>query len=85
MFLKVTISDEPIKVLSCVSCAFVESPKVLLSFLLSDYVFCQLHRLPEQHNCIFNHKEKGRQDARDKMVSPKKHIGTSLKRIDSDS
>lgn len=50
-----------------------------------DYVFCQLHRLPEQHNCIFDHKEKGRQDARDKMVSPKKHIGTSLKRIDSDS
>jgi len=50
-----------------------------------DYVFCQLHRLPEQHDCIFDHKEKGRQDARDKMVSPKKHIGTSLKRIDSDS
>lgn len=50
-----------------------------------DFVFCQMHRLPEQHDCIFDHKEKGRQDARDKMVSPKKHIGTSLKRIDSDS
>lgn len=50
---------------------------------VSDYVFCQLHRLPEQHDCIYDHKGKGRQDARDKMVSPKKHIGTSLKRIDS--
>jgi hypothetical protein len=50
-----------------------------------DYVFCQLHRLPEQHDCIYDHKEKGRQEAREKMVSPKKHVGTSLKRIDSDS
>jgi len=50
-----------------------------------DYIFCQLHRLPEQHDCIFNHKEKGRQAAREKMVSPKKHVGNSLKRIDSDS
>lgn len=50
-----------------------------------DYIFCPLHRLPEQHNCIFNHKESGRQEARDKMISPKKHVGTSLKRIDSDS
>ena len=55
-----------------------------LSFF-ADYVFCQLHRLPEQHNCIYDHKEKGRQEAREKMVSPKKHMGTSLKRIDSDS
>ena len=53
--------------------------------IFADYVFCQLHRLPEQHNCIYDHKEKGRQEAREKMVSPKKHMGTSLKRIDSDS
>jgi len=50
-----------------------------------DYVFCQMHRLPEQHDCIFDHKENGRAEARKKMVSPKKHMGTSLKRIDSDS
>ena len=57
----------------------------MASFLFADYVFCQLHRLPEQHDCIFDHKEKGREEARNKMVSPKKHMGTSLKRIDSDS
>lgn len=50
-----------------------------------DYVFCHLHRLPEQHDCMFDHKEHGRKEARDKMVSPKKHVGTSLKRLDSDT
>jgi len=50
-----------------------------------DYIFCQLHRLPEQHNCIYDHKEKGREAAREKMISPKKHVGNSLKRIDSDT
>ena len=52
---------------------------------VTDYVFCHLHRLPEQHDCIFDHKEHGRKEARDKMVSPKKHVGTSLKRLDSDT
>ena len=50
-----------------------------------ELVFCQLHRLPEQHDCIFDHKASGRKEAREKMVSPKKHMGTSLKRIVSDS
>jgi len=50
-----------------------------------DYVFCQLHRLPEQHDCDFDHKEHGRKEARDKMVSPKKHVGTTLRRLDSDT
>lgn len=49
------------------------------------YTFCELHRLPEQHACTYDHKESGRQEARDKMVSPKKHVGTSLRRLDSDS
>merc|ERR1712178_46215 len=49
-----------------------------------DYIFCQLHRLPELHNCIYDHKEKGREAAREKMISPKKHVGNSLKRIDSE-
>lgn len=49
-----------------------------------DYIFCQLHRLPEQHNCLFNHKEIGREAARQKMVSPKKHVGNSLRRLDSE-
>lgn len=48
-----------------------------------DYIFCPLHRLPEQHDCIYNHKEKGREAAREKMISPKKHVGNSLRRIDS--
>lgn len=47
------------------------------------YVFCQLHRLPEQHNCVFDHKESGRQEARKKMVSPgPKKVGRSFQRID---
>lgn len=50
-----------------------------------DYVFCQLHRLPEQHDCRFDHKEDGRQQAKEKMISPKKHAGTSIKRMDSSS
>lgn len=49
------------------------------------YTYCELHRLPEQHACTYDHKESGRKEAREKMVSPKKHVGTSLKRLDSDS
>jgi len=48
------------------------------------YVFCELHRLPEQHDCQYKHKEIGRQQALDKMISPKKHLGTTLRRLDSD-
>lgn len=48
-----------------------------------NYVFCQLHRLPEQHNCVFDHKESGRQEARKKMVIPgPKKVGRSFQRID---
>jgi len=49
------------------------------------YTYCELHRLPEQHACTYDHKESGRQEAREKMVSPKKHVGTSLRRLDSDT
>jgi len=49
------------------------------------YTYCELHRLPEQHACTYDHKENGRKEAREKMVSPKKHVGTTLKRLDSDS
>jgi predicted nucleic acid binding AN1-type Zn finger protein len=48
-------------------------------------VFCLLHRLPEQHNCTYDHKEDGRREARAKMVPARKHVGTTLKRLDSDS
>ncbi|KAK3093044.1 hypothetical protein FSP39_010450 [Pinctada imbricata] len=48
-----------------------------------DYVFCSLHRLPELHNCAFDHKEDGRREAREKMVKPTRHLGTSFKRLDS--
>lgn len=50
-----------------------------------DFIFCELHRLPEQHDCSYDHKGLGRKEARQKMVSPKKQVGTSLKRLDSDS
>lgn len=50
-----------------------------------DYVFCKAHRLPEQHNCTFDHKEDGRREAREKMIKPVRHLGTSFRRLDSDS
>ncbi|XP_062615769.1 AN1-type zinc finger protein 3-like [Saccostrea cucullata] len=50
-----------------------------------DYVFCSLHRLPELHNCEFDHKEDGRREAREKMVKPTRHLGTSFQRLDPDS
>ncbi|EDO40239.1 predicted protein [Nematostella vectensis] len=48
-----------------------------------EYVFCHLHRLPEQHDCIYDHKESGRREAREKMVTlgPRK-VGRSFQRID---
>lgn len=48
-------------------------------------VFCALHRLPELHNCDFDHKEDGRREAREKMVKPVRHLGTSFKRLDTDT
>lgn len=50
-----------------------------------DFVFCSLHRLPELHNCDFDHKEDGRREAREKMVKPTRHLGTSFQRLDPDS
>ena len=66
------------------ACLFAWYPQVhFTSFFLLDFVFCQLHRLPEQHNCVFDHKESGRQEARKKMVSPgPKKVGRSFQRID---
>ncbi|XP_060781311.1 AN1-type zinc finger protein 3 isoform X2 [Neoarius graeffei] len=32
------------------------------------YVFCMLHRLPEQHDCLFDHLGRGREEAVLKMV-----------------
>lgn len=48
-------------------------------------VFCPMHRLPELHGCDFDHKEDGRQQAREKMVKPTRHLGTSLGRLDQQS
>lgn len=48
------------------------------------YVYCLLHRLPEQHNCIYDHKVSGRQEALKKMVETgRKKIGRSFHRMDS--
>lgn len=56
-----------------------------ITIIFTGFVYCALHRLPELHNCDFDHKEDGRREAREKMVKPKRHLGTSFKRIDSDS
>lgn len=47
-----------------------------------EYVFCTLHRLPEQHDCIYDHKEGGRRLAREKMVLPSRPIGRSVQGLD---
>ncbi|XP_061601101.1 AN1-type zinc finger protein 3 [Cololabis saira] len=45
------------------------------------YVFCMLHRLPEQHDCLFDHLGRGRQDAVLKMVKLDRKVGRSCQRI----
>lgn len=47
------------------------------------YVFCLLHRLPEQHHCSYDHKESGREKDLQRMVPAKRHIGRSFHRLDS--
>ncbi|XP_056268247.1 AN1-type zinc finger protein 3 [Pseudoliparis swirei] len=45
------------------------------------YVFCMLHRLPEQHECLFDHLGRGRQEAVLKMVKLDRKLGRSCQRI----
>ena len=47
------------------------------------YVFCLLHRLPEQHQCSYDHKESGREKDLQNMIPAKRHIGRSFHRLDS--
>lgn len=45
------------------------------------FVFCMLHRLPEQHECLFDHLGRGRQEAVLKMVKLDRKVGRSCQRI----
>ncbi|CAN9507542.1 unnamed protein product [Ophioblennius macclurei] len=45
------------------------------------FVFCMQHRLPEQHDCLFDHLGRGRQDAILKMVKLERKVGRSCQRI----
>ncbi|XP_055010820.1 AN1-type zinc finger protein 3-like isoform X2 [Boleophthalmus pectinirostris] len=45
------------------------------------YVFCMLHRLPEQHDCMFDHLGRGRQEAVLKLVKLDRKVGRSCQRI----
>ncbi|XP_064781774.1 AN1-type zinc finger protein 3-like isoform X3 [Oncorhynchus masou masou] len=45
------------------------------------YVFCMLHRLPEQHACLFDHLGRGREEAVLKMVKLDRKVGRSCQRI----
>ncbi|XP_020344951.1 AN1-type zinc finger protein 3 isoform X2 [Oncorhynchus kisutch] len=45
------------------------------------YVFCMLHRLPEQHDCLFDHLGRGREEAILKMVKLDRKVGRSCQRI----
>lgn len=48
---------------------------------LPGYVFCMLHRLPEQHDCVFDHLGRGREEAVLKMVKLDRKVGRSCQRI----
>ncbi|KAM6914923.1 AN1-type zinc finger protein 3-like [Xenentodon cancila] len=45
------------------------------------YIFCMLHRLPEQHDCLFDHLGRGREEAVLKMVKLERKVGRSCQRI----
>ncbi|XP_015233722.1 AN1-type zinc finger protein 3-like [Cyprinodon tularosa] len=45
------------------------------------FIFCMLHRLPEQHDCLFDHQGRGRQEAVLKMVKLDRKVGRSFQRI----
>ncbi|TRZ03549.1 hypothetical protein DNTS_021096 [Danionella cerebrum] len=45
------------------------------------YVFCMLHRLPEQHDCMFDHLGRGREEAVLKMVKLDRKVGRTCQRI----
>lgn len=45
------------------------------------FVFCMLHRLPEQHDCLFDHLGRGREEAVLKMVKLDRKVGRSCQRI----
>lgn len=45
------------------------------------FVFCSLHRLPEQHGCLFDHLGHGRQEAVQKVVKLRRKVGRSCQRI----
>lgn len=51
------------------------------SVCLPGYVFCMLHRLPEQHDCLFDHLGRGREEAVLKMVKLDRKVGRSCQRI----
>lgn len=45
------------------------------------FVFCMRHRLPEQHDCLFDHLGRGREEAVLKMVKLDRKVGRSCQRI----
>lgn len=49
--------------------------------LFEGFVFCSLHRLPEQHGCLFDHLGHGRQEAVQKVVKLRRKVGRSCQRI----
>lgn len=65
------------------NCDFSHFNILLFSFflLLLGYVFCMLHRLPEQHDCLFDHLGRGREEAVLKMVKLDRKVGRSCQRI----
>ncbi|KAM4041505.1 AN1-type zinc finger protein 3 [Anomaloglossus baeobatrachus] len=52
-----------------------------LGYCRCGYVFCMLHRLPEQHDCTFDHMGRGREEAILKMVKLDRKVGRSCQRI----
>ena len=57
------------------------NPVFSASSTAAGYVFCMLHRLPEQHDCTFDHMGRGREEAIMKMVKLDRKVGRSCQRI----
>ncbi|XP_078452424.1 AN1-type zinc finger protein 3 [Lampetra fluviatilis] len=66
----------------CFTCrARLELVQQELGLCRCGFVFCSLHRLPEQHACTYDHMGHGRQEALQKMVKLDKKVGRSFHRI----
>ena len=74
--------DPPKKKRRCGSCNKKMSPsESSVGYCKCEKTFCLLHRLPEQHNCLYDHKADGRKHDESKMVVHEEKHGRSYERL----